>query len=66
MRGGETAVADSFEEVTILFAEVVGFTRLAAARPADQVVRLLNRVFTAFDELVERWSAEKIRTIGDA
>jgi guanylate cyclase len=66
LRTGETAIADSFEEVTILFADVVGFTRLAAAHPADQVVRLLNRIFTAFDELAERWGVEKIKTIGDA
>ena len=66
MRGGETAIADSFEEVTILFADVVGFTRLPASYPADQVVRLLNRIFTAFDRLAERWGAEKIKTIGDA
>jgi adenylate cyclase len=66
MRAGETAIADSFEEVTILFADVVGFTRLAAAYPADNIVRLLNRIFTAFDEVAERWDVEKIKTIGDA
>lgn len=66
MRTGETTIADSFEEVTILFADVVGFTQLAAARPADQIVRLLNRIFTAFDDLAERWDVEKIKTIGDA
>jgi class 3 adenylate cyclase len=66
MRTGESTIADSFEEVTILFADVVGFTRLAAARPADQIVRLLNRIFTAFDELADRWDVEKIKTIGDA
>jgi guanylate cyclase len=66
MRAGQVSIADSFEEVTILFADVVGFTRLAAAYPADQVVRLLNRIFTEFDRLAERWDVEKIKTIGDA
>jgi len=66
MRAGETAIADSFEEATILFADVVGFTRLAAALPASEVVRLLDRIFTAFDGLVERWGVEKIKTVGDA
>ena len=66
MRGGETSIADSFEEVTILFADIVGFTRIAAGTPADNVVRLLNRLFTAFDEIAERWRVEKIKTIGDA
>jgi class 3 adenylate cyclase len=66
MRAGETAIADSFEEVAILFADVVGFTRLAATRPAGEVVRLLDRIFTAFDEVVELWRVEKIKTVGDA
>ncbi|HET6522101.1 MAG TPA: adenylate/guanylate cyclase domain-containing protein [Geminicoccaceae bacterium] len=66
MRAGETAIADSFEEVTILFADLVGFTRLAAGYPADNVVGLLNRIFSAFDELAEQWDVEKIKTIGDA
>jgi class 3 adenylate cyclase len=66
MKEGETAIADSFEEVTILFADVVGFTKIAAAFPADSVVRLLNRIFSAFDGIVDEWEVEKIKTIGDA
>jgi len=45
---------------------VVGFTPLAATRPAGEVVRLLDRVFTAFDEVAELWGVEKIKTVGDA
>lgn len=66
MRAGETGIADGYEDVTILFADVVGFTRLAASLPAGDVVRLLDRIFTAFDEVVERYGVEKIKTIGDA
>jgi class 3 adenylate cyclase len=62
----ETSIADSFEEVTILFADVVGFTRLAAAFPADNLVGLLNRIFSALDDLAEQFGVEKIKTIGDA
>jgi class 3 adenylate cyclase len=66
IKGGERLIADSIDEATILFADVVGFTRLAAGYPADNLVGLLNRIFTRFDDLVERWQAEKIKTIGDA
>jgi adenylate cyclase len=66
IKDGESFIADSFEEVTVLFADVVGFTRLAAAYPADNVVSLLNHIFSEFDELIARYEAEKIKTIGDA
>jgi class 3 adenylate cyclase len=44
----------------------VSFTRLAASYPADNIVGLLNRIFSEFDELIESYEVEKIRTIGDA
>jgi class 3 adenylate cyclase len=59
-------IADDFEEVGILFADIVDFTPLAACLPAADVVRLLNEVFTAFDALADRFGLEKIKTIGDA
>jgi class 3 adenylate cyclase len=59
-------IADDFEEVGILFADIVDFTPLAASLPAADVVRLLNDVFTAFDALADRFGLEKIKTIGDA
>jgi adenylate cyclase len=58
--------ADRHPDVTVLFADLVHFTQLAESLPADRVVRILDRVFTAFDALVERHGLEKIKTIGDA
>jgi adenylate cyclase len=66
IKDGESFIADSFEEVSVLFADVVGFTRLAAAFPADNTVGLLNEIFSGFDDLIERYEVEKIKTIGDA
>src|SRR5205823_11981542 len=59
-------IADSFAEVTVLFADIVDFTPLAARLSAEDVVRLLNEVFSAFVRLAERHGLEKIKTIGDA
>ena len=66
IKDGESFIADSFEDVTVLFADVVGFTPLAAAFPADNTVGLLNDIFSGFDDLLERYEVEKIKTIGDA
>jgi adenylate cyclase len=59
-------IADGFAEVTILFADVVGFTDLSARLSPAEVVAMLNRLFTAFDDLAEKHGLEKIKTIGDA
>ena len=61
-----SAIADGFPEVSVLFADVVDFTQLSAAMTPEQVVALLNDLFTAFDRLAERHGLEKIKTIGDA
>jgi adenylate cyclase len=60
-----TAIADHFDDVSILFADVVDFTPLASRLDAREVVGMLDRLFTAFDELVDRYGVEKIKTIGD-
>jgi adenylate cyclase len=59
-------IADSFGDVTVLFADIVGFTPKATTLSPDRVVSLLNEVFTSFDGLVDRYGLEKIKTIGDA
>ena len=59
-------IADHFHEVTILFADIVGFTPRASQLPPRDVVRYLNRVFSEFDRLAEKYRLEKIKTIGDA
>ncbi len=55
-----------FEEVTILFADIVGFTQLSSEIEPMQLVAGLNRIFSAFDGLTEKYGLEKIKTIGDA
>ena len=66
LKSGETTVADRHEDVSVLFADIVGFTSLAAALPPVQVVSLLNDLFSSFDLLVERARLEKIKTVGDS
>src|SRR4051794_197213 len=63
---GERVIADSFDEVTLLFADIVDFTVLSTRMSANQVVALLNEVFNATDRLVDEFRLEKIKTIGDA
>ncbi|MGE5658960.1 MAG: adenylate/guanylate cyclase domain-containing protein [Actinomycetota bacterium] len=59
-------IADSFAEVSVLFADIVGFTELSARISPTELVKLLNEVFSVFDHLVEHHRLEKIKTIGDA
>lgn len=66
MKNGQTNIADRHEDVTILVADLVGFTALAAAIDAVEVVNLLNEIFSSFDLLVEKSGLEKIKMIGDA
>jgi adenylate cyclase len=58
-------IADEFAAVSILFADVVGFTQMAAKMTPLELVDLLDQVFVCFDGLVERYDLEKIKTIGD-
>jgi len=66
LRGGETIIADRFEDMAVLFADVVDFTSLSARLSAAEVVSLLNEVFTACDRLADDLRLEKIKTVGDA
>jgi adenylate cyclase len=59
------SIADHFDDASILFADVVDFTPLSSRLDAREVVGLLDRLFTSFDELVDRYDVEKIKTIGD-
>ena len=60
------AIAERFESVTVLFADIVNFTSLAAQTAPTELVRQLNDIFSAFDAIAERHELEKIKTIGDA
>ena len=59
-------IAEGFDAVTVLFADIVGFTEMSARSSPIEVVRLLNEVFSAFDKLADEHGLEKIKTIGDA
>lgn len=66
MKAGETTIAERFSDVTVMFADIVGFTELSAHRSPEEVVDILNRIFSAFDIFSEQYNLEKIKTIGDA
>jgi len=66
LKRGETTIADSFPDATVMFADLVDFTPLASRVSAAELVQLLNEVFSQFDWLVELHGLEKIKTIGDA
>ena len=65
LHGGEERIADLYEDSTVLFADVVGFTGVAAEHPPHQVLDFLDGLFSRFDSLVEARGLEKIKTIGD-
>jgi adenylate cyclase len=66
IQAGETAIADAYGEVSIVFADLVGFTELSRRISPGQLVELLNRFFSEFDLRAERHGLERIKTIGDA
>ncbi|MBI5498501.1 MAG: adenylate/guanylate cyclase domain-containing protein [Deltaproteobacteria bacterium] len=66
LKASPGTIADRFDAVTILFADIVGFTALSARVSPEKLVELLNDVFTQFDALADRHGLEKIKTIGDA
>jgi adenylate cyclase len=65
LKAEQRTIADQYAAVSILFADVVGFTPMAARMTAMELVDLLNQVFLCFDGLIEKYDLEKIKTIGD-
>jgi class 3 adenylate cyclase len=59
-------IAEQFDDVTVLFADIVGFTGLSSRLSAKEIVDVLDEIFTAFDAIARRHGLEKIKTIGDA
>ena len=66
LKTGSSTIADGFAEATVLFSDLVGFTKIAARVTAEELVSRLNELFQAFDSLAEACGVEKIKTIGDA
>ena len=65
LKDNDMRIADSHDSVTILFADIVGFTKLTASMPPAELVELLSQLFSRFDQLAEQHGLEKIKTIGD-
>ncbi len=65
LKSGERIIADHYPSVSILFADLVGFTPLTNLLSPNEMVELLNEIYSHFDSLIEKHGAEKIRTIGD-
>ncbi len=63
---GERTIADSFENVTVLFSDIVGFTKTTSNQSAENIVSSLNALTSRFDKRAARMGVEKIKTIGDA
>jgi len=66
LKSNEGLIADGYADVTVMFADLVNFTQLTEQMSPEQMVGLLNTVFSGFDELSEKYGLEKIKTIGDA
>ncbi len=66
LKRGEQTIVESFQSVTVLFGDLVGFTRFVSQHSPPEMLNLLNTIFRTFDEIVERYGLEKIKTIGDA
>jgi class 3 adenylate cyclase len=66
LKHSDQTIADGFADVTVMFADIVNFTRVAEGLTPQAVFSMLNRIFSTFDELAEKHGLEKIKTIGDA
>src|SRR3954451_24061219 len=66
LKSGETTIADHYSKVTVLFADIVGFTSMSQTREPTEIVSLLNGLFTRFDAIAAKHGIEKIKTVGDA
>lgn len=66
LKASHHTIADQFDHVTVLFADLVDFTRTSSLVSPKELVELLNQIFSTFDRLAEKRGVEKIKTIGDA
>jgi len=65
LKGGEKTIANGHQTVSVMFADLCGFTALSRKTTPADLVTMLNGIFTAFDTIVEKHGVEKIKTIGD-
>lgn len=59
-------ISQRYPNATVIFTDIVGFTKISGSMSADETVRMLNRMMTLFDDRAKREGIEKIKTIGDA
>ncbi|KAG2382710.1 hypothetical protein C9374_005290 [Naegleria lovaniensis] len=66
LKSGETYIAEKFSDVTCFFSDMVGFTKLSSGIQPTELVNMLNEIVNGFDDIVEKYNLEKIKTIGDS
>ena len=66
LKNSNQTIADGFADVSVMFVDIVNFTKIAEGLNPQQVFSMLNKIFSSFDELAEKFGLEKIKTIGDA
>jgi class 3 adenylate cyclase len=66
LKDDQSIIADHFDSTSVLFADIVGFTKMSEKLAPTELVKLLNLIFSSFDDLVEKYKLEKIKTVGDA
>ena len=66
LKNSSQTIADGFADVSVMFVDIVNFTKVAEGLNPQQVFSMLNRIFSSFDEMAEKYGLEKIKTIGDA
>ena len=66
LKSGEGLIADRFDDMSVLFADIVGFTQMSKNMNPSELVDMLNNVFSLFDNIADKYNLEKIKTIGDA
>jgi len=66
LKADESQIADGYADLTVMFADLVNFTQLTESLSPAQMVRLLNKIFSSFDDISDKYGVEKIKTIGDA
>jgi adenylate cyclase len=66
LKEDQSVIADYFDTTTVLFTDIVGFTKLSENLTPSELVQFLNKIFSSFDNLVEKYRLEKIKTVGDA
>jgi class 3 adenylate cyclase len=66
LREGRVSIAEGFDVATVLFLDIVGFTKLSSSKTPNELVDILNIIFSQIDDLCEKYKLEKIKTIGDS